>query len=53
MITGADLESLCVEAVMACLREDINGSIVKPEHFEMAMNYCRRRLLTEGPTFQL
>lgn len=34
--SGADLESLCREAVIACLREDINQRKVTLKHFEEA-----------------
>jgi len=35
--TGADIESLCREAAIRALREDIRAKEIQPEHFETAL----------------
>eukprot|EP00743_Colponemidia_sp_Colp-15_P010576 GILK01011666.1.p1 GENE.GILK01011666.1~~GILK01011666.1.p1 ORF type:complete len:867 (+),score=112.71 GILK01011666.1:45-2645(+) len=39
--TGADLENLCREAAMICLREDLSNPYVEKKHFEMARQALR------------
>ncbi|MHA2363136.1 MAG: CDC48 family AAA ATPase [Candidatus Hodarchaeales archaeon] len=36
--TGAEIESLCREAGMVALREDINIKLIKQKHFQAALN---------------
>jgi transitional endoplasmic reticulum ATPase len=38
---GADLEGLCREAALSALREDMNASEVKKEHFDKALSKAR------------
>eukprot|EP00742_Colponemidia_sp_Colp-10_P009440 GILJ01010294.1.p1 GENE.GILJ01010294.1~~GILJ01010294.1.p1 ORF type:complete len:853 (+),score=106.64 GILJ01010294.1:345-2561(+) len=39
--TGADLENLCREAAMICLREDLSNRYVEKKHFGMARQALR------------
>ena len=44
---GADIESLCREAAMIALREDIKAKDVKMKHFETALNKARPSVTQE------
>lgn len=46
--TGADLQNVCQEAVMICLRENIKNDYVKKEHFERALELCGSKSLGDN-----
>ena len=41
--SGAELKNICQEAVMICLREDLNHATVSAVHFEKALELCKSR----------
>ncbi len=49
--SGADIESLCREAAMLALREDMNTSIVKLKHFKGAMQKVHASITPEMMKF--
>lgn len=49
--SGADIESLCREAAMLALREDMNTSIVKLKHFKEAMQKVHASITPEMMKF--
>lgn len=49
--SGADIETLCREAAMLALREDMNTSIVKLKHFQGAMQKVHASITPEMMKF--
>ncbi|MHA1738368.1 MAG: AAA family ATPase, partial [Candidatus Heimdallarchaeota archaeon] len=45
--SGADVESLCREAAMLSLREDMNSQIVKLKHFKAALKKVQASITPE------
>ena len=41
--TGAEIKNYCQEAVLICLREDINQQVVSKSHFNEALKYIEQK----------